>query len=434
MSPEAVALSSSPGGGGVLGLLLGERDRRAAALDQRRVEGRPRLLRLRAAPAGRHDQRGRSPAPVPDPSSLLLPHEVGAHRATRFATLQASCLRSFAHGGRAAHDPRRVPPPRARGRGVGRGLHGAGRGAADRARSVEPGEIRAKLPAAAPEEPEPFEALMRDLDEIVLPGITHWQSPGWFGVLPGQRVAAVDPGRARVRRPRRAGDAVVVEPGADGDRGARARLAGRPARPAGALQDGAGPRRRRDPDERVGLHPSRARDRARAAAGAATDELVAYGSSQAHSSVERGAKIAGFRHIRKVEVDEAFALRPDALRRAIEQDRGRRPDPRDRHERDRHDRHRRRRPDRGDRRPRAGARPLAPRRRRVGRLGDALRGAPRPPARRRAGRQLHLQPAQVAVHQLRLQRPLGGRPRAADRDALDRSRPTCATPRRSPAR
>src|SRR5829696_486235 len=49
---------------------------------------------------------------------------------------------------------------------------------------VEPGDIAARLPAQAPEEPEPFEAILRDLDEIVLPGITHWQSPGWFAYFP----------------------------------------------------------------------------------------------------------------------------------------------------------------------------------------------------------------------------------------------------------
>ena len=87
---------------------------------------------------------------------------------------------------------------------------------------------------------------------------------GLVRVLPGQRVAAVDPRRARVGRPRRAGDDLVLEPGADGDRGARARLARRPARAAAALQDRGRPGRRRDPDERVGLHAPRARGRARA--------------------------------------------------------------------------------------------------------------------------------------------------------------------------
>ncbi|MDP8910616.1 MAG: pyridoxal-dependent decarboxylase, partial [Actinomycetota bacterium] len=45
---------------------------------------------------------------------------------------------------------------------------------------VEPGETRAKLPASPPEHPEPFAAVLRDLDELLLPGITHWQHPRFF--------------------------------------------------------------------------------------------------------------------------------------------------------------------------------------------------------------------------------------------------------------
>jgi aromatic-L-amino-acid decarboxylase len=45
---------------------------------------------------------------------------------------------------------------------------------------VEPGEIRAALPAAPPEEPEPFAAVLEDLDRVLLPGLTHWQSPRFF--------------------------------------------------------------------------------------------------------------------------------------------------------------------------------------------------------------------------------------------------------------
>ena len=45
---------------------------------------------------------------------------------------------------------------------------------------VEPGEIRSRLPASAPEEPEPFAAVLRDLDDVLMPGITHWQSPRFF--------------------------------------------------------------------------------------------------------------------------------------------------------------------------------------------------------------------------------------------------------------
>ncbi len=45
---------------------------------------------------------------------------------------------------------------------------------------VKPGELSAQLPAVAPEQPEPFSAVLRDLDELLLPAITHWQSPRFF--------------------------------------------------------------------------------------------------------------------------------------------------------------------------------------------------------------------------------------------------------------
>ncbi|MGH2977060.1 MAG: pyridoxal phosphate-dependent decarboxylase family protein [Gaiellaceae bacterium] len=45
---------------------------------------------------------------------------------------------------------------------------------------VQPGELSAKLPAAAPEEPEPFSDVLRDLDELLLPALTNWQSPRFF--------------------------------------------------------------------------------------------------------------------------------------------------------------------------------------------------------------------------------------------------------------
>ncbi len=45
---------------------------------------------------------------------------------------------------------------------------------------VDPGDVRAKLPAEAPDGPEPFSAVLRDLDEIVLPALTHWQHPRFF--------------------------------------------------------------------------------------------------------------------------------------------------------------------------------------------------------------------------------------------------------------
>ena len=45
---------------------------------------------------------------------------------------------------------------------------------------VEPGAIRASLPAAPPEDPEPFSSVLADLDGVLAPGLTHWQSPRFF--------------------------------------------------------------------------------------------------------------------------------------------------------------------------------------------------------------------------------------------------------------
>ena len=50
--------------------------------------------------------------------------------------------------------------------------------------TVEPGAVRALLPAHPPEDGEPWDEILADLDRVVLPGITHWQSPNFFGYFP----------------------------------------------------------------------------------------------------------------------------------------------------------------------------------------------------------------------------------------------------------
>ena len=56
---------------------------------------------------------------------------------------------------------------------------------------VTPGEIRASLPATAPEHPEPFSAVLEDLDRVLLPGVTHWQHPRYFAYF---ATSASEPG------------------------------------------------------------------------------------------------------------------------------------------------------------------------------------------------------------------------------------------------
>ena len=54
---------------------------------------------------------------------------------------------------------------------------------------VVPGQIRASLPPGPPEQGESFETMLHDVEELLLPGITHWQSPNFFGFFPANASA-----------------------------------------------------------------------------------------------------------------------------------------------------------------------------------------------------------------------------------------------------
>ncbi len=49
---------------------------------------------------------------------------------------------------------------------------------------VAPGDVRAALPPQPPEKGEPFEDMLADVDRVIVPGLTHWQSPSFFGYFP----------------------------------------------------------------------------------------------------------------------------------------------------------------------------------------------------------------------------------------------------------
>ena len=108
--------------------------------------------------------------------------------------------------------------------------------------TVRPGEIRARLPDAAPEEPEPFAALLRDLDDIVLPGITHWQSPGWFAYFPANASPPSILAELASAGLGAQGMLWATSPAVTEIENPRARLARRPARAAAAwFKTAAGP-------------------------------------------------------------------------------------------------------------------------------------------------------------------------------------------------
>jgi aromatic-L-amino-acid/L-tryptophan decarboxylase len=188
--------------------------------------------------------------------------------------------------------------------------------------SVEPGEIRAALPPAPPEDPEPFEALVRDLDDVVLPGITHWQSPGWFAYFP-----------ANTSPPSVLAELVTAALGAQGMMWSTSpalteieahvldwlvELLGFPQKWKTAVGPGGGAIQLSASDSTHLAHVV-ARERAMER-GASSEDVVAYTSSQAHSSVEKGARVAAIRHLHLIDVDRDFALRPSALAEAVARD------------------------------------------------------------------------------------------------------------------
>ncbi len=192
---------------------------------------------------------------------------------------------------------------------------------------AKPGEVREKLPPHPPATGDPLEAVLGDLDEIILPGVTHWQSPSFFAYFP-----------ANASAPAILGDLVSAGLGVQGMLWATSPactelethvldwLVEMLALPedflsasdgGGVIQDTASSAslcallaaRERISDYQIN---ERGVDR----------PLVAYTSTQAHSSIEKAVKVAGIgrENLQLIDVDGSFAMEPDALVAAIRRD------------------------------------------------------------------------------------------------------------------
>ena len=192
-----------------------------------------------------------------------------------------------------------------------------------------PGDVRAGLPADPPQHGEPFEAILRDLDEVLLGGMTHWQHPSFFGYFP-----------ANASGPSILGDLLASGLGAQGmlwsTSPAATELETHVLDWLGALLDL--PARFRSGGAGGGVIQHSASDAAlvallaalhRASGGRTEHEGVGsgqyrvYASTQTHSSVEKACRIAGLGSgaLRAIEVDPAtLAARPDHLRELMDAD------------------------------------------------------------------------------------------------------------------
>lgn len=186
---------------------------------------------------------------------------------------------------------------------------------------VEPGEVAARLPAAAPETPESLAAVLDDLDRIIVPGLTHWQHPGFFAYFPANASGPSILGELLSAGLGIQGMLWTTSPAASELEGVVVdwlrQLLGLPDRfclggdGGGMIQDSAS----------SGLLCCLVAARERAAA-RGTGQRIVYASSDAHSSVVKGAKIAGFppAAIRRIDTDGTGRLRPDLLEAAMRDD------------------------------------------------------------------------------------------------------------------
>jgi aromatic-L-amino-acid decarboxylase len=194
--------------------------------------------------------------------------------------------------------------------------------------TVSPGEVRKHLPAEPPSHGEEFSRILNDLDTLILPGVTHWQSPNFFAYFP-----------ANGSGPGILGDMVSSALGVQGMLWATSPactelethvldwLVGMLGLPEKFLSSSSGGGVIQDTASSSTLCAMlAARERASNYATnlqGATGKLVAYTSAQAHSSLEKSAMIAGIglNNLRLVATDDKFAMKVQALESLIEADR-----------------------------------------------------------------------------------------------------------------
>jgi aromatic-L-amino-acid/L-tryptophan decarboxylase len=187
---------------------------------------------------------------------------------------------------------------------------------------AQPGDILKQLPLAPPEAAEPFERIFADFEKIILPGITHWQHPAFFGYFPSNSSP-----------PSILAEMLIASLGVQGMSWCTSPAAtelevrmmewlrqafGLPADFSGVIQGSAS-------DSTLAAMVT-ARERATNflsnEEGLDGRRLVSYCSAEAHSSIEKAAKIIGLGRcsLRKIPVNARFEMRTDLLEKALEED------------------------------------------------------------------------------------------------------------------
>ncbi len=185
---------------------------------------------------------------------------------------------------------------------------------------VKPGETIEKLPLSPPQKGESLDRMMDDIDKIIMPGITHWQSPNFYAFFP-----------SNTSFPSILGDLISSGLGVQGMIWATSPaateletrvldwLAGMMGMPEKFKSTSTGGGVIQDTASTSALTAViAARERAtnfESNKKGVQQKLIAYISTQTHSSLEKAIKMAGIGtdNLRMIEVDEKFAMRPDLL-------------------------------------------------------------------------------------------------------------------------
>jgi aromatic-L-amino-acid/L-tryptophan decarboxylase len=187
--------------------------------------------------------------------------------------------------------------------------------------SVKPGDIRTQFPDKAPDEGEPLQVIFDDFREKIVPGMTHWQHPSWFAYFPANNsppsvlaelLTAGLGAQCMIWKTSPAAEEleeVVME--------WLRKMLDLPEDMDGVIQDTA------STSSLVALLTAREKmTEFEVNRTGFRDPLMVYISEEAHSSVEKGAKIAGFgkQNIRLIPTDDELAMQPEKLENAIKQD------------------------------------------------------------------------------------------------------------------
>jgi len=191
---------------------------------------------------------------------------------------------------------------------------------------LQPGDIKTRIPQKPPLQGESMEDIFREFNDLIVPGITHWQHPSFFAYFPANSsppsllaefLTAALGAQCMVWQTSPA--ATELE---DAVMDWLRQMTGLPEAFSGVIQDTA------STATLVAMLTARERSSGfkinnQGFAGLeGSSRFAVYTSDQAHSSIEKDAKIAGFgrEHLRLIETDENFAMKPDSLKAAVERD------------------------------------------------------------------------------------------------------------------